>query len=112
MTTVVSTRRETRMLLGLFLLLFASSALAQVNVPLTVQEMDYPGQSGIARTSDPLTVGIPLARGAVACANANPASRMARSIGGSSYSTTFLVFVSESICSLLNRLAERAQIQF
>jgi hypothetical protein len=34
---------------------------------------------------------------------------MARSIGGRSYSTTFFVFVSESICSLLNRLAQRAQ---
>jgi hypothetical protein len=32
---------------------------------------------------------------------------MARSIGGSSYSISFFVFVSESICSLLNRLAER-----
>src|SRR5437016_12506681 len=37
---------------------------------------------------------------------------MARSIGGRSYSTTFLVLVSESICSLLNRLAQRAPIQF
>src|SRR5438874_7936439 len=55
---------------------------------------------------------VPSARLFVACANANPASRMARSMGGRSYSTTFLVLVSESICSLLNRLAQRAQIQF
>jgi hypothetical protein len=62
-------------LLGsLALFLFASSAFAQLNVPLTIQEMDYPGQAGIARTSDPLTVGVPLARGVVPCANANPAS--------------------------------------
>src|SRR6266581_8716054 len=55
---------------------------------------------------------VPSARLLAACANANPASRMARSIGGRSYSTTFLVLVSESICSLLNRLVQRAQIQF
>src|SRR3977135_478986 len=54
----------------------------------------------------------PSARLLTACANANPASRMARSIGGRSYSTTFFVLVSESICSLLHRLTQRAQIQF
>jgi Big-like domain-containing protein/exo-rhamnogalacturonan lyase-like protein len=60
--------------LVLVLILSAFSAFAQLNVPLTIQEMTYPGQAGIARTSEPLTVGIPLAKGVVPCANANPAS--------------------------------------
>jgi Bacterial Ig domain/YetA-like protein len=76
MNIAVSSRctKISRLLGSLALFLFASSAFAQLNVPLTIQEMDYPGQSGIARTSDPLTVGVPLARGVVPCANANPAS--------------------------------------
>jgi Big-like domain-containing protein/exo-rhamnogalacturonan lyase-like protein len=76
MNIAVSSRstKITRLLGSLALFLFASSAFAQLNVPLTIQEMDYPGQAGIARTSDPLTVGVPLARGVVPCANANPAS--------------------------------------
>jgi Big-like domain-containing protein/exo-rhamnogalacturonan lyase-like protein len=76
MKTAVSFRRATtcRAFVIVVLLLLSASAFAQLNVPLTIQEMDYPGQTGIARTSDPLTVGIPLARGAVPCANANPAS--------------------------------------
>jgi len=80
MKTPVSVRRaitgkvasSASVLVVLFLL--ASSAFAQLNVPLTIQEMEYPGRTGIARTSEPLTVGIPLAKGVVPCANANPAS--------------------------------------
>ena len=34
-----------------------------LNVPLIVQEAIYPGVSGIARTQDPVTVGIPLSDG-------------------------------------------------
>lgn len=47
-------------------LLFASILLvvpgfAEVNVPLTVQEAIYPGSvAGVARTLDPVTVGVPL----------------------------------------------------
>ncbi len=42
-------------------LLVASSCLAAVNVPLTIREALYPGStSGIARTNEPLTVGVPL----------------------------------------------------
>src|SRR5215510_16254417 len=76
MKTAVSVRRPiiSTAFVVFGLLLLSASALAQLNVPLTIQEMDYPGQAGIARTSDPVTVGIPLARGAVACGNANPAS--------------------------------------
>src|SRR5580765_45407 len=58
----------------LVLFLFVSSASAQLNVPLTIQEMDYPGQAGIARTTDPLTIGIPLAKGTVPCGGANPSA--------------------------------------
>jgi hypothetical protein len=56
------------------LLLACTNASAQLSVPLTIQEMTYPGQAGIARSSEPVTVGIPLARGVVPCANANPGS--------------------------------------
>ena len=44
-------------------LLLTSSCFAQLNVPLTVQEALIPGTngfSGLARTNDPLTVGVPL----------------------------------------------------
>ena len=50
----------------LFFVLIASALLgarttAAINVPLTVQETLYPGSaSGITRTADPVTVGIPL----------------------------------------------------
>ena len=40
---------------------FAVPLRAQTEVPLTVQEMLYPGVPGTPRTQDPLTVGIPLA---------------------------------------------------
>jgi|GEM_PF-2298707 len=80
MNTAVSFRRTLtnsitiNALLVFVLLLQASGAFAQLNVPLTIQEMNYPGQPGITRTSEPLTVGVPLAKGVVPCANANPAS--------------------------------------
>ena len=55
-------------------MLMSSLAAAQVSVPLTIQEMKYPAITGVARTSEPVTAGIPLAKGAVPCASANPAS--------------------------------------
>jgi hypothetical protein len=74
---VPSRRASFTRLLSLAPILFAllaSGAFAQLNVPLTIQEMTYPGATGVARTSDPLSVGVPLAKGLVPCANANPAS--------------------------------------
>jgi len=47
----------------LICLVLSSSCFAQLNVPLTVQEALIPGTngfSGLARTNDPLTVGVPL----------------------------------------------------
>jgi hypothetical protein len=42
-------------------LVVASCGFAQINVPLTVRETLYPGSmSGVARTNEPLTVGVPL----------------------------------------------------
>src|SRR5215469_2448459 len=55
-------------------LLAAVPAAAQLSVPLTVQEMTYPGVTGVARTSEPVTMGIPLAKGVVPCGNPSPAS--------------------------------------
>ncbi|HST76849.1 MAG TPA: hypothetical protein VLN58_00010, partial [Verrucomicrobiae bacterium] len=55
-------------------ILLSSFAAAQVSVPLTIQEMKYPAITGVARTSEPVSAGIPLAKGAVPCANASPAS--------------------------------------
>src|ERR1700722_216998 len=39
----------------------AGIADAQMNIPLIVQESRVPGTSGVPRSQDPLTVGIPLA---------------------------------------------------
>ena len=36
-------------------------ASAQMNIPLIIQESRVPGTSGVARSQDPVTVGIPLA---------------------------------------------------
>ncbi len=45
----------------LFGLLVTVCGFAQINVPLTVREALYPGSmSGVARTNEPFTVGIPL----------------------------------------------------
>lgn len=47
----------------IFLLLTATplaKAQAQINVPITVQEAIWPGVSGVNRTADTVTVGIPL----------------------------------------------------
>ena len=42
-------------------LVFAWSAIAAVNIPLTIQEAIYPGSmSGLSRVSEPVTVGMPL----------------------------------------------------
>ncbi len=42
-------------------LMLAVCGFAQINVPLTVRETLYPGSmSGVARTNEPLTVGVPL----------------------------------------------------
>src|SRR5689334_21684099 len=50
-----------KVLVGLNVLLVAR-AFAAVNVPLTVKEAVYPGSvAGVARTDEPLTVGVPLA---------------------------------------------------
>src|SRR6185437_7663007 len=54
--------------------LFSSLSAAQLSVPLTIQEMKYPGITGVARTGEPVTAGVPLAKGTIPCANANPAS--------------------------------------
>src|SRR3979490_34250 len=49
-----------------FFVLSATAADAQLAVKITVQEALYPGAptKGIARTQDPVTVGIPLAEAA------------------------------------------------
>src|SRR5438874_3060855 len=77
-TTTLCSILQTRKIFGLasalLILLLISPAAAQINVPLTIQETSYPGIAGVARTLEPVTVGIPLAKGAVACGNANPAS--------------------------------------
>lgn len=56
------------------LIFFTLPAAAQLSVPVTIQEMTYPGVSGVARTSEPVTLGLPLAKGLVPCASATPAS--------------------------------------
>src|SRR5438105_6320226 len=57
-------------LILVFSLLSAVGAMAQLNVPLTIQEMTYPGASGLGLTNEPVTVGLPLVKGLVACGNA------------------------------------------
>lgn len=52
----------------------AHPASAQLTVPLTIQEMTYPGITGVARTSEPVAMGIPLAKGVVPCGKPSPAS--------------------------------------
>ena len=59
---------------AVLILLATGSMVAQVSAPLTIQESIYPGVSGIARSSEPVTVGLPLAQGQVACGGANPAA--------------------------------------
>jgi hypothetical protein len=50
-----------RIIFSLATAMFAFQARPAVKVPLTVQETIYPGSiAGVNRTSDPLTVGIPL----------------------------------------------------
>src|ERR1044072_1930552 len=63
----MSTSKRTRIVcagmtrVSLLLPAIAWSAMAAVNVPLIVQEAIYPGSpSGVARTSDPVTIAIPL----------------------------------------------------
>src|SRR5689334_13828031 len=44
-----------------FYFLVSSYCFAAINVPLTVRETLYPGSmAGVARTNEPLTVGVPL----------------------------------------------------
>jgi len=52
-------RQMKKQLLGFLL---STSCLAAINTPLTVQEALYSGgpTTGIARTNEPLTVGVPL----------------------------------------------------
>src|SRR5215475_3241734 len=62
------------LLTAVVIVLLSSVAAAQLNAPLTIREMTYPGVSGIARSSDPVTVGIPLAKGLISCGGTNPQS--------------------------------------
>lgn len=64
-------KRAITILLGLFA---ASAVRAQLPVTLTIQEPLPPGVSGIARTLDPVSSGIPLPKGAIACGSSNPAT--------------------------------------
>src|ERR1044071_3615152 len=46
---------------GLFALLLTAPCFGAINVPLTVQEALYSGStSGVARSNEPVTVGVPL----------------------------------------------------
>src|SRR5689334_6190437 len=77
MKTAVSKHRNlpgSLSLLAVLVIILSFQASAPAQVPLTIQEMLYPGVSGVARNSEPVTVGIPLAKGQVACGNVNPAS--------------------------------------
>jgi len=73
LSDAVQSRTKSIFLLSTALLL-SSLASAQVNVPLTVQQMTYPGAGSIALTNEPLTTGIPLGQGLVPCGTANPAA--------------------------------------
>ena len=64
-----------KLLLVVSVLLAPGRLAAQLNIPLTVQESNYGGFAGVARTSDPFSVGIPLPDSAgVRCSPASDGS--------------------------------------